>query len=192
VGQWFLKPYTTNAAPLLCVANNTAVGETLSNAGFLVGPTAILQSMNFGNEPPPGTSGSTFINLPSLNGLFLASGGSICFTVPVKGDIAVTTGNPAGQGVLTVGVNLNNSGATDASNVTISSIRPILPATYIGPALPVTVGNITPGTTVSQNIQINVAGLASGSIARFQVNGSFQDSSGNNFEYSSVRGVQVP
>ncbi|HEY6340511.1 MAG TPA: hypothetical protein VIY49_03390 [Bryobacteraceae bacterium] len=191
VGQWFEKPYTTNAAPLLCLSNNTAAAETLSNAGFLVTPIAVLQSMNYGSQPPPGP-GSPFTNLPGLNALFLPSGGTYCFTAPVQPDIAVTTGNPSGQGVLTIPVSLNNTGGIDASGVTISSIKPISPATYIGPALPVTVGNITAGTTVSQNIQINVAGLASGSIARFQINGSFQDSAGNSFQYSSVRGVQVP
>jgi hypothetical protein len=79
VGQWFEKPYSTDATPLLCLANNTPAAETLSNAGFLVGPTAIIQSMNFGDEPPPGQPGSPFTNLPSLDGEVLPSGGNICF-----------------------------------------------------------------------------------------------------------------
>jgi len=192
VGQWFTKPYSTNAAPQLCLTNQTASGETLSNVGFLVKPIAVLQAMNFGQEPPPGQPGSPFINVPGLNGLFLPSGGIVCFTAGIKPDFAVTTGSPTGQGVLTIPVNLNNTGGVDASRVTITSIRPILPATYTGPALPVAVGSITAGATVSSTIQINTGGLASGSIARFQINGAFQDSAGNNFQYSSVRGVKVP
>jgi len=192
VGQWFTKPYTTDALPTVCLDNDTAGAETLSNAGFLLAPAAILQSMNFGNEPPPGQPGSPFVNLPNLDGLALASGGRFCFTPNINPDIAVTTGNVAGQGVVTVAVNLGNPGGLDASNVTISSIKPVAPATYTGPALPVTVGSITAGTTVSQNIQINTAGMASGSLARFQISGSFQDGAGHNFQFSSVRGVKVP
>lgn len=191
VGQWFQVPSATNAAPLLTVCNNTAAGVTTSNGGFQITPFAILQDMNFGRETPPGQPGSKFIGLSVLNGLFLASGA--CVTFNPEPDIAVATGVPMKQGTeLTVGVNLNNTGATSANNVTISSVKPILPSTYVGPVLPLTLGNIGAGTSVSQNIQIDVTGLASGSIARFQINGAFQDSAGNNFQYSSVRGVKVP
>jgi hypothetical protein len=191
VGQWFQVPSATKAAPLLTVCNNTAAGVTTSNGGFQLTPFAILQDMNFGKEPPPGQPGSKFIGLSVLNGLFLASGA--CVTFNPEPDIAVATGVPMKQGTkLIVGVNLNNTGATSANNVTISSIKPTLPSTYVGPVLPLTVGNIGAGTSVSQNIQIDVTGLASGSIARFQINGAFQDSAGNNFLYSSVRGVKVP
>ncbi len=192
VGQWLEKPYSTDATPQLCFSNNTAQGETLSNVGFLVTPVAILQSMNYGKQTPPGQSGSPFTGLPSLNGRTLASGGSFCFTVPIKPDISVTNGDPSGQGTVTVLVNLNNTGGTDASNVRITSIKPVSPATYAGPVLPLLVGKITAGSTYSQSIPINVSGMASGSIAHFQVNGSYQDSSGNNYQFSSVRGVKVP
>jgi len=192
VGQWFEKPYSTDATPQLCFSNNMSQSETLSNVGFLVTPVAVLQSMNFGQQTPPGSPGSTFTNLPSLNGRSLPSGGSACFTVPVKPDIAVTNGNPSGQGTLTVPVNLNNTGGLDASNVRITSITPVAPATYTGPPLPLLVGKITAGSSDPQSISINVSGMASGSIAHFQVNGSYQDSSGNNYQFSSVRGVKVP
>lgn len=191
VGQWFTKPYSTNAPPLLCLANNTAAGETLSNAGFLFKTIAVLQSMNFGEEPPPGQPGSPFIGLPILNGLYLPSGGTFCFTAGIEPDIAVTTGDPSGQNVLTIPVNLANTGGLDAASVTITSIKPVLPATFIGPLLG-PIGNISAGTTVSQNIQIDVTGLPSGSIAKFQINGSYQDGAGNNFQFSSVRGVKIP
>jgi hypothetical protein len=192
VGQWFTKPYSTNAPPQLCLENQTASGETLSDVGFLVKPIAVLQSMNSGQQPPPGQPGSPFISVPSLNGRFLPSGGIVCFTAGVKPDIAVTNGNPTGQGVLTIPVNLNNTGGVDASRVTITSIKPTLPATYIGPAIPLTVGNIAAGSEASQNITIDTTGLPSGSVARFQINGSFQDGFGNNFQFSAVRGVKVP
>jgi hypothetical protein len=56
----------------------------------------------------------------------------------------------------------------------------------------VTVGNIAPGTTVSQNLQIDVTGFKSGSVAHVQINGSYQDGAGNNYQYSLVRGVKLP
>ncbi len=192
VGQWFAKPYTTNAAPQLCLVNNMAFGETLSDVGVLATPVAILPAMNFGMEPPPGQPGSPFTSVPSLNGTFLPAGGNVCFIAPLEPDIAVTNGSATGSGVLSVAVNLNNTGGTDASKVTISGVRVIAPATYVGPALPVTVGGITAGTTASQNIQINTSGMASGSVARFQITGSYLDGAGNSYQFSSVRGVTVP
>ena len=191
VGQWFQAPSATNAAPLLTFCNNTTAGESLSNVGFTLSATTILQTMNFGKLSPPGTPGTIFIDLSTLNGLFLPSGG--CVTFNPEPDIAVGTGVPTKRGTgLFVGVNLNNTGASGANNVVISSIKPISPSTYIGPAIPLTVGNIAAGGEASQNINIDTTGLPSGSVARFQINGSFQDGFGNNFQFSAVRGVKVP
>jgi PEP-CTERM motif len=75
VGQWFEIPYTTGTAPKLTLTNYTGTGETLSNVGFMTSPTLIpLDNLNFGNEPPPGISGSTFTPLPSFDGQSLSAG----------------------------------------------------------------------------------------------------------------------
>jgi hypothetical protein len=71
VGQWFefpgsvLQPIFTN--------NNAATGPvTLSDAGYLFSPTEIpLDMLNFSDEPPPNSPGSTFIPLPQYNGRVL-------------------------------------------------------------------------------------------------------------------------
>jgi len=190
-GQWFQAPSATKTAPMLTFCNNTAAGETLSNVGFALSATTILQTMNFGKLSPPGTAGSIFTDLTALNGLFLPSRG--CITFNPEPDIAVTTGVPTKQGTgLLVPVNLNNTGASGANNVVIGSIKPISPSTYIGPAIPLTLGNIAAAANASQNINIDTTGLSSGSLARFQINGSFQDGAGNNFQFSAVRAVRVP
>jgi hypothetical protein len=191
VGQWFQVPSATKAAPLMTFCNNTAAAETLSNAGFALSATTILQTMNFGKMSPPGTPGSIFTDLTTLNGVSLPSGG--CITFNPEPDIAVATGVPTKQGTgVLVGVILNNTGASGAKNVVISSINPIPPSTYIGPALPLTAGNIAAGGAASQNIKIDTTGVPSGSVARFRINGSFEDGTGNNFQFSAVRGVKVP
>jgi hypothetical protein len=81
VGQWWEVPYTSGASPLLSLFNNTGSGETLSDVGFLLSETQIpLDDLNFGKVPPPGTPGSAFFDLPSLDGLYLPGGGSNSFT----------------------------------------------------------------------------------------------------------------
>jgi hypothetical protein len=108
-------------------------------------------------------------------------------------DISVTSGSSTVNGTtVTIPLKLSNTGGTNANNVIISGVTPVSPATYIGPAIPVTVGNIAPGTTVSQNLQIDVTGFKSGSVAHVQINGSYQDGGGNNYQYSLVRGVKLP
>jgi class 3 adenylate cyclase len=42
------------------------------------------------------------------------------------------------------------------------------------------------------DVQINVSGLKAGAVAHLQVNGSYQDAAGNNYQFSSVRGVKLP
>jgi len=77
VGEWFEIPYV-NALPTIQLSNGTNSDFTLSNVGFLLSPTEIpLDNLNFGTEPPPGTSGSMFTPLPSLDGLVDPSGGSL-------------------------------------------------------------------------------------------------------------------
>jgi len=108
-------------------------------------------------------------------------------------DISVTSGSSTVNGTtVTIPLKLSNTGGTTANNVIISGVTPVSPATYIGPAIPVTVGNIAPGTTVSQNLQIDVTGFKSGSVAHVQIKGSYQDGVGNNYQYSVVRGVKLP
>jgi hypothetical protein len=74
VGQWFETPYTTTQAPKFSPQVFTQGNVTLSNVGFQLSPTLIpLDNLNFANDPPPGTSGSPFTSLPSLNGTTLTS-----------------------------------------------------------------------------------------------------------------------
>lgn len=108
-------------------------------------------------------------------------------------DIAVTGGSPTlSSGILTLPLVLSNTGGTTANNVTIASATVVAPATYENPALPITVGNIGPGSSMTQNVEINVSGLKAGTVVHVSVAGSYQDGGGNNYQFSSVRGAQVP
>ena len=127
-----------------------------------------------------------------MNKQHLSRQGTACFTPPLKPNISVTRGNLSGQGMVTVPLIVNNTGDVDARNVTITSITPTSPATYAGPTLPLTIGTITPGTNGSTSIQLNVSVMAPGSVARFQINGSYQDSDGNDHQFSSPGDFRVP
>jgi hypothetical protein len=133
---------------------------------------------------------------PALASLlaFDISGGDqeLLVQLATEPDLLVTTGNVVQAGaVATVEVRLRNTGGTHASSVRISAVAPVTPTTYVGPALPVSVGTIAAGTTVSTTIQLNIGDLSSGAIARFQISGGFLNNIGNNFQFGSVRGVKL-
>lgn len=68
---------------------------SLSHVGYFIIDTHIpLSDLNFAMEPPPGSSGSPFIPLPSLNGDSLSAGGS------VTADAPAAPLPPAGVGIL--------------------------------------------------------------------------------------------
>lgn len=76
VGQWFELPYHDTGAPFtMTFTNYTSTSETLSDVGFMSSPTLIpLDQLNFGDYPPPGTAGSLFTPMPSLDGQTLTGG----------------------------------------------------------------------------------------------------------------------
>jgi hypothetical protein len=75
VGQWFEIPYTPGTPPQLTLTNYTTGSETLSNVGFQLSQTLIpLDNLNFNDDPPPGSPGSSFTPLPSFDGQSLPAG----------------------------------------------------------------------------------------------------------------------
>jgi hypothetical protein len=93
VGQWFELPFT-GTSPQATLTNSTSVSETLSNVGYYISPTLIpLDNLNFNDYPPPGTAGSPFTPLPSVDGTTLGSGGIVTFSLPEpSGMISMGTG----------------------------------------------------------------------------------------------------
>lgn len=76
-GEWFEVPYQPGQIPQVDLSNGTTDPLTLSNVGFLTSPTQIpLDQLNFDTLPPPGSPGSQFTPLPSLDGMTLAPGSS--------------------------------------------------------------------------------------------------------------------
>jgi hypothetical protein len=86
-GEWFEFPLVGNPGQMghVTVSNNTTAPFQLSNAGFMLSPTQIpLDDLNFNDIPPPGSPGSTFTPLPSLDGQNVpANGGTSTFDVTV-------------------------------------------------------------------------------------------------------------
>jgi PEP-CTERM motif len=75
VGQWFEIPYTPGTSPQLTLTNYTTGSETLSNIGFQLSSTLIpLDNLNFNDDPPPGSPGSSFTPLPAFDGQSLSAG----------------------------------------------------------------------------------------------------------------------
>jgi hypothetical protein len=82
VGNWFELPYT-GTLPANNLQNFTGAPVTLSNVGFMLSPTLIpLDNLNFGTEPPPGTSGSPFTSLPQYDGSKIGAGSMLGVSVP--------------------------------------------------------------------------------------------------------------
>lgn len=79
VGGWFQQPYPSGTTPSMQIVNGTAGSITITNAGFITNDSQrALDTMNFGELAPPGTTGSPFaIPNPSLNGTVIPAGGSI-------------------------------------------------------------------------------------------------------------------
>jgi hypothetical protein len=108
-------------------------------------------------------------------------------------DLIVSTGAVAKVGgTLQVELRIKNNGGSQATNVRITSVTLLAPVTYAGPALPVNKGSLAPGATATQVLSLNLNGVASGSVVRFTVRGTYQDTAGASFQYSANRLVRVP
>lgn len=78
IGTWLEVPIIPGQPPTFQLTNNNGTPLTLSNVGFMISPTQIpLDQLNFTADPPPGSPGSTFTPLPSLDGMTLAPGTTI-------------------------------------------------------------------------------------------------------------------
>jgi hypothetical protein len=65
------------------IENDTSSSDTILNAGYFISPTQIpLDDLNLAMLPPPGSAGSQFIPLPSLDGTTLPPGTMVGVTVP--------------------------------------------------------------------------------------------------------------
>ena len=85
-GDWFELPYVTagpnGPGPKITFSDTGGAPLTLSDVGFLTSPTLIpLDNLNFNDYPPPGSPGSTYNPLPSLDST-LNPGGSESAVAP--------------------------------------------------------------------------------------------------------------
>ncbi len=89
--------------------------------------------------------------------------------------ITVSNNPPSRNGdVVTVPVKLRNSGSAEARDLRITRVGDTLltaPATYRGPSLPILLGTLAAGATVTQDLDFNLNGLAGGATLRFNIGG---------------------
>jgi hypothetical protein len=91
----------------------------------------------------------------------------------------------------TVGVVFRNVGGSDANNVIIIDVRPVAPVTYNGPPVPIGEGSIPPGSSATQMLQFDVAGVATGAKVPFVVRGRYSDPSGQIFSFNAIISVNL-
>lgn len=96
--EWFYEEFAVPVALDYSVTIESAPGSdsvSLSHVGYFITDTYIpLGELNFGVEPPTGSTGSPFRPLSSLNGDSLSAGGS------VTADAPAAPLPPAGAGIL--------------------------------------------------------------------------------------------
>jgi PKD domain-containing protein len=105
--------------------------------------------------------------------------------------VGATGNNTRVADTFSVEVRLRNAGGTQADHVTITSVRPLAPVTYIGPALPKDEGSLAAGTSVNETLQFNVTGVATGSKVGFGVRGTFIDPDGKTYSFSAIISVTL-
>ncbi len=97
-------------------------------------------------------------------------------------------------GVVQVPLTLANAGGDDAVNIKITNVSGIAPAgiTYAGPALPISEPNLAVGASETQNVRFNVGATPSGTIMKFTVTGTYDDSSAHHYTFTATRQIKIP
>jgi beta-lactam-binding protein with PASTA domain len=187
---------TSSASPTLAafLASATAT-STLSTAPVQLAPQVGGLAVTGSTVFPLGTTTVTFSFQDSDGNV-----GTALSTVTVSLGTPRITGTTAGigmdpSGAIYVNVVLTNTGTGNAQNLqiktltlrTLSGTGTVIYNTTLSPALPLTLGNLSVGASVTTTIYLNVPST----VARISITegGPVQDVAGGNYNYSTAEGV---